>query len=329
MVLRCMSLWVPGVVQIRIDYHGLGLEPIRIECAVGASFVDVPLDSGAFRIDRKVYVDEHQTVSIVGFFDRPFFDAIGGTLRIEPEAGQPCKARTAVWRASRSAGSIAAPRNGFGTVLTTSGTVYREATNTPVGADIIRTDDIGTGITQLSISARDRSCRYERALNTTFIRYDIGVSMDYNDTSTTRPWRVVLVASTLQARGGAILGGTGSCPTLPVYFVADQDTPPVATPTPFIVSTTDATTPAITTPRFTGAFPRSGTGIAVFTGGSNAELVAASGCSSATAAFFATNPAGQFVTFAPAATVAAANASWNALFPAGIPSNTPIVGRCS
>ena len=318
-----------AVVQIQIDL-GHGIEPVASVCPVGVAIADVPLDNGAFRVDRKIYVDEHQTVSIVGFFDMPFFDAVGGTLRIEPDPGQPCKARTAVWRASRSAGGMAAPRNGLGTVIVTTGTVYRGATDTPAGTVRIRTNDIGSGIEQLSISARDGNCTYERTLNTPFVRYDVGVSMDYTDTSQTRPWRVVVVGSTLTVRGGAILGGVGSCQTLPVYFVADQATPPVATPTPIQVTTTSPPPTVIATPRFTtGTFPRSGTSIAVFGGGTNAELVTASSCPGTTAVFFATNPAGQFVTFVPVATVASVNASWNALFPNGIPTNTPIVGRCS
>ncbi len=71
-----------------------------------------------------------------------------------------------------------------------------------------------------------------------------------------------------------------------------------------------------------------GYGLFVFGGGSYEQLVTASGCPKATATFWATNAAGQFVTYIPGSTVAVANAPWNALFPDGIPYNTALVGRC-
>jgi hypothetical protein len=37
---------------------------------------------------------------------------------------------------------------------------------------------------------------------------------------------------------------------------------------------------------------------------------------------------GEFIPFIPASTVVAVNAPWNALFAAGIPPNTGIIGRC-
>ncbi|MGE0228941.1 MAG: IPT/TIG domain-containing protein [Dehalococcoidia bacterium] len=78
-----------------------------------------------------------------------------------------------------------------------------------------------------------------------------------------------------------------------------------------------------------GSIPRDGGfGLFVFGGGSNEDLVEASGCPKATATFWATNSSGQFVTFIPGAAVQAVNGAWNQLFPQGIPYNTPLIGRC-
>lgn len=71
-----------------------------------------------------------------------------------------------------------------------------------------------------------------------------------------------------------------------------------------------------------------GYGLFVFGGGANEQLVTASGCPKATATFWATNRAGQFVTYIPGSAVEAVNAPWNALFPDGVPYNTALVGRC-
>lgn len=73
--------------------------------------------------------------------------------------------------------------------------------------------------------------------------------------------------------------------------------------------------------------PTGGFGIIVFGGGSDEELVAASGCPPATAAFWATSN-GHFVPYVPGSSVSAVNAAWNALFSGGIPATTGVIGRC-
>jgi len=85
------------------------------------------------------------------------------------------------------------------------------------------------------------------------------------------------------------------------------------------------TSPAI----LSGSIPRAGGfGLFVFGGGSNEELVKASGCPRETVTFWATNPSGRFVTFIPGAGVQAVNDGWNQLFPTGIPFQTALIGRC-
>jgi hypothetical protein len=78
-----------------------------------------------------------------------------------------------------------------------------------------------------------------------------------------------------------------------------------------------------------GSIPQTGGfGIIVFGGGTNDELVMASGCPEETAVFWATSN-GEFVTFVPGSDVDVVNDAWNDLFPSGIPANTGLIGRCT
>jgi hypothetical protein len=78
-----------------------------------------------------------------------------------------------------------------------------------------------------------------------------------------------------------------------------------------------------------GSIPQTGGfGIIVFGGGSNDQLVSASGCPEETAVFWATSN-GEFVTFVPGSDVDIVNDAWNDLFPSGIPANTGLIGRCT
>lgn len=69
--------------------------------------------------------------------------------------------------------------------------------------------------------------------------------------------------------------------------------------------------------------------LVVYGGGSNEQLIVATGCPHEGVAFWATNASGDFVAYVPAATVMAVNASWNAMFPGGIPSLRALIVRCS
>jgi hypothetical protein len=77
-----------------------------------------------------------------------------------------------------------------------------------------------------------------------------------------------------------------------------------------------------------GSIPASGFGLIVFGGGTNEQLVEASGCPEATATFYATNSSGGFVTYIPGSGVAVVNAAWNTMFEEGIPALTPLAGKC-
>jgi hypothetical protein len=77
-----------------------------------------------------------------------------------------------------------------------------------------------------------------------------------------------------------------------------------------------------------GVPPGGGFGLLVFGGGTDEQLVRASGCPPPTAAFWATDDAGQFVGFVPGAGLDTVNAQWRARFRNGIPIGTPLLGQC-
>lgn len=77
-----------------------------------------------------------------------------------------------------------------------------------------------------------------------------------------------------------------------------------------------------------GSIPAAGGfGLVVFGGGTLDQLVSASGCPAATAAFYATVN-GAFVTYVPGTSIGAVNAAFMAAFPAGIPAGTALIGKC-
>jgi V8-like Glu-specific endopeptidase len=77
-----------------------------------------------------------------------------------------------------------------------------------------------------------------------------------------------------------------------------------------------------------GAIPPSGFGLFVFGGGTNEQLVAASGCPLTTAVFWVAD-GGKFITYVPGSAIAVVNAPWNERFASGIPPATAMIGRCS
>ncbi len=78
-----------------------------------------------------------------------------------------------------------------------------------------------------------------------------------------------------------------------------------------------------------GSIPQGGGfGLIVFGGGTIQQLVAATGCPTASMALWAT-VAGNFVTYVPGTTIGAVNADFMATFPSGvIPAGTPFIGKC-
>lgn len=105
----------------------------------------------------------------------------------------------------------------------------------------------------------------------------------------------------------AIASTVITTPTAPVVPVA-----PPPPPKPSIIS---------------GSVPQRGFGLIVFSGGTDAELLSASGCPIETASFWSYEN-GRFVLLLPGVPVPIVNAEWRAKFPNGVPSGTPLIGRC-
>ncbi len=92
---------------------------------------------------------------------------------------------------------------------------------------------------------------------------------------------------------------------------------------PVVIAPAPAPTPRI----LSGVIPPRGIGLIVFSGGTDAELLAASGCPAETAAFW-TFQNKQFVQLLPGVAIPIVNAEWHSTFPNGIPASTPLMGRC-
>jgi hypothetical protein len=143
---------------------------------------------------------------------------------------------------------------------------------------------------------------------------------------------VAQVLVSIENRNDADVPVDGNCDDTTQEFWGST-TALVGTPTP---PTPGATATGTATPTGPGTItgdkpPASGGGIGlfVFNGGTNAQLVAASGCNAATASFYVTS-GGVFVTYVPGTSITAVNADWMAKFPGGnIPANTPIMGKCA
>jgi LysM repeat protein len=91
----------------------------------------------------------------------------------------------------------------------------------------------------------------------------------------------------------------------------------VATPTP----------PPTTGRIVSGIIPPKGVGLIVFGGGTEAQLLTASGCPSETASFWASKD-GRFVQLIPGVTIPIVNAAWREVFPGNVPSNLALMASC-
>ncbi len=76
-----------------------------------------------------------------------------------------------------------------------------------------------------------------------------------------------------------------------------------------------------------GVVPPRGIGLIVFSGGTDAELLAASGCPSETAAFWSYQE-DRFIQLLPGVPLPIVNAEWRSKFPNGVPAGTPLMARC-
>ena len=134
----------------------------------------------------------------------------------------------------------------------------------------------------------------------------------------------VTVISSTQILASAPTGATAGAALVVVSNVSAAG---AALPNGFTFTAPGAPTPPAP-PTTGGTLPPGSSALMVFIGGSNADLVAASGCPSSRVVLWATNAQGQWVGYIPTAP-SVINLSWEALFPTGIPANTPFYVRCS
>lgn len=153
---------------------------------------------------------------------------------------------------------------------------------------------------------------------------------------------ITITGSGFQSGASVSIGGTAVAATVISATQISAITPPVtgtgnvtvtvanpggvvsALPSAFnYIASAPPSTPLSTPP----SLPAGG-GLFVFAGGTNAQLLAASGCDASTAVFWTTNAAGAWIGYIPSVPVAVVNAAWTALFPNGIPAGTPIFARC-
>ena len=321
--------------DITFDYPPDRLAATRAECPLHAEFLAVPIQEKFMKMENVVAGPE--VISFVGFFDSPFFTAASGTFSVTPAAGKPCLERQGTWRAGVTGLQLkGAPAGAFTTGI--AGDVFRlGGGSSAIGTAQLTTNDVGNGLTALSVNATVGACQYKATLNAKQLMYDVGATFEASD-SGANLWSGDGAAdsSGISMGMGMVLGPQGTCPAIAVYFTANKP-PSQVTPVPTATATqAPSATPAATpvaqssTPTLLGGkLPASGFGLGVFSGGSNAGLVTASGCPTATAVYFVTNASGDFVSYVPGAAVAVVNAQWNAMFATGIPANTPIIGKCS
>ncbi|RLT26912.1 MAG: hypothetical protein DWI48_04960 [Chloroflexi bacterium] len=121
-----------------------------------------------------------------------------------------------------------------------------------------------------------------------------------------------------------------SCAATAIYAL--YTAAPTATATAVATTTATGTPSGGATGTITsGSIPKAaGTfGLAVYGGGTIAQLVTATGCPAATMALWVTIN-GNFATYVPGTTISAVNADFIAAYPGGtIPANTPLLGRCA
>ncbi len=318
--------------DVTFDYPSDRLAATRPESPIHAEFLAVPIQEKLMKQENVLAGPE--VISFVGFFDSPFFTAASGSFSVVSAAGKPCLARQGTWRAGLSGLPIKGAPAGVFSAGVTGDVLRLGGGSTSIGTAQLSTNDIGNALTALTVNASVGTCKYQATLNAKQLVYDVGATFEASD-SGGNPWSGDGAADSTGISMGMVLGPQGAtCPAIAVYFTANKppsQVTPVPTATVTLAPSATATPVAqSSTPTLLGGkLPASGFGLGVFSGGSNADLVTASGCPTANAVYFVTNASGDFVSYVPGAAVAVVNAQWNAMFATSIPANTPIIGKCS
>ncbi|RLT34982.1 MAG: hypothetical protein DWI59_05120 [Chloroflexi bacterium] len=301
-------------------------------CPASALLTAVTIDPTGygFRVDRQV--GAAGTVSVAGFWDSPSYYAVSGAMSLDPGTAQSgCPARRASFRAGLSSGGI--PFGiGRGTMFSGAGVLYVPGSIDPVGTVKMATNDGGTGLSSFTFDYKQGSCTYAGTLGRP-VSYDAGPTLESKE-GAAQSWTLAASSIVDAINGGIAVDGLGSCPKVALVFSAGPGatsplpTQSIATPAP-TASVTSTPAAGAGVGKLSGPFPASGVGLAVFSGGTTDQMVAAANCPRTTAAYFASDGAGGFATYVPGVTIAAVNAAWMALLPTSIPASTVIIGRCS
>jgi hypothetical protein len=303
-------------------------------CAASVAAVGVPFDSASSFARDGQSLPMQTNVAYTGFLDTLSFRYMVGSLSADPLPGSNCPSHRVAWRAVNSKVPVATarPRGSTtydGVVLTAGSQPARGAAQVTVSAD-------SSSITSWQLAYDGEPCDLT-LWSVTSPRLNDGAwwGSQSGDTAASSATSVYAVAGATSFRGAFAAKAEGNCPAVAGTFVTHAPGAAVATGTP--VSPASTVTPATPTAAVAGTAarlvngvipPNGGIGLIVFGGGTNAQLVAASGCSASTAAFWATTPAGAFVTYVPGASVAVVNEEWQARFAGAIPVNTALLGRC-
>lgn len=318
----------PDATRVYFTFRYGGTQPPG--CALGYAATD-PLsgNSVAYRGDTTA---TQTNLRYTAFCDTRSYRWAVGTLSVDPVAGLNCPSRRLTWTAVRDAAAVATVRPLPGTY---TGPVYGAGYEPAAGlAQVIVSND-GTTVSSFNIAYQGGGCTWgvQSSLPAPAVRDNVwwgstgGTGQDMSS--------VVAVSGAIQFAGAFTLPSSSpSCPAVAGVFVVTL-APGGGAPTPTPAAT--ATPPPGPTPAagatgriVSGAIPLAGgIGLVVFGGGTSTQLVSASGCPVATAAFWATDAAGTFVAYVPGTSIGVVNEAWNARFPTGIPVNTPLLGRCA
>ena len=253
-------------------------------CPTQAYIARIPIGAGGvqFRADRQAITGEVTrniaiplSVSVAGFWDVPGYYAATGSVAVDPGTGS-CPAVRASWRAGRSNGTL--PTGvGRGYVFAGAGSVYAVGSATAGGTVKASTTEFGTGIASLSFTFKDGQCSYEGSTSgaaANRLLFDAGPSLQYADDGA-RAWSMAAVSAPESLSGGLVVAGTGSCPTVALYYVAELPRAAAPAPAPAVAASVPAILPPgtfVSAPEFNA---ETFLGPAVFTGGTVDNLEAA------------------------------------------------------
>lgn len=297
----------------------------RAGCASKVEAFGIPLlpDLTGFRMDKNPSVGvlagrptPNEPVTVAGYWDGFTQFAAAGVITTDPTPGTDCAPVRRAWRAAADG----APVLGANIFANATGPATVAGQNAPSGTVTISTNAKGDALESFAVTYQQGACKYER--KTTSADYGIGATNPLlldNGPSFFGLVAFGMISGAMTpggARGGVIIDGTGDCPTVALTYVvtsggtAVPTTTPTATATATPVPTATATPVATATPTATATatpaptavkaqflgtpvFGSAGQALAVFSGGTVADLEAAAKTAGATG-IWAQDSSGSF-----------------------------------